>query len=133
MIIVLICVPINVLLQYLLCWNEATSLGFIGAAIATSATYCCLPILMCLYIAYVQGYERWGGFRVHYKLVKTFLRLGSHGVLAVCSEWWVFEIISLLSGLLGMEALAAQTIVLSTTSLNYMIPLGFSIAASTRV
>jgi MATE family multidrug resistance protein len=84
MVIVLLCVPINVVLQYLLCWNEYTSVGFVGAAIATSVTYCVLPVMMCLYISFYAG-ERWGGFRVHLNLVWTFLKLGVHGVLAVCS------------------------------------------------
>lgn len=51
----------------------------------------------------------------------------------ICSEWWAFEIVALLAGLLGNKTLAAQTIVLNTSSLAYMLPLGISVASSTRI
>lgn len=133
LVVTMICVPVNLTLQYFLCWNKNFGFGFIGAAVATSLTYCCLPVLLCSWVAYGDGGQRWAGFRVYTHLFKPLGSLGFSGALAVCSEWWVYEIISLLSGILGKTPLAAQTIVLSTTSLTFMIPLGFSIAASTRV
>jgi MATE family multidrug resistance protein len=51
----------------------------------------------------------------------------------ICSEWWAFEIVALLAGLLGNKTLAAQTIVLNTSTLAYMLPLGISVASSTRI
>ncbi|KAI8850279.1 hypothetical protein BC829DRAFT_389689 [Chytridium lagenaria] len=63
----------------------------------------------------------------------TFIKLGTPGIAMTASEWWAFEIVALASGLLGESYLAAQTIVLNTCSLTYMIPLGFGIAATTRI
>lgn len=51
----------------------------------------------------------------------------------LCSEWWAFEICALVAGLLGETALAGQTIVLQTSSLFYMVPMGISISASNRI
>lgn len=51
----------------------------------------------------------------------------------ICSEWWAFEIIALAAGLLGDNMLAAQTVVLNTCGLTYMIPLGVSIACTTKI
>jgi MATE family multidrug resistance protein len=45
---------------------------------------------------------------------------------------WAFEIVALAAGIVGHKELAAQTIVLNTCSLFYMMPLGLSIATSTR-
>lgn len=46
---------------------------------------------------------------------------------------WAFEVIALAAGILGESNLAAQTIVLNTCSLFFMIPFGFGVAATTRV
>ena len=53
--------------------------------------------------------------------------------LSFHSLGWAFEVVALLAGLIGTDALAAQTIVLNTSSLAYCLPLGISVAASTRI
>ena len=49
-----------------------------------------------------------------------------------CSEWWCFEIMAIAAGWIGNDALAAQSIILNTCGLSYMLPLGVSVAAGTR-
>ncbi|EOY04079.1 MATE efflux family protein isoform 1 [Theobroma cacao] len=53
----------------------------------------------------------------------------------VCLEWWSFELLVLLSGLLPISELETSvlSICLATTSLHYFIPYGVGAAASTRV
>ena len=46
---------------------------------------------------------------------------------------YVTEVVALLAGILGPDPLAAQSIVLNTSSLAYMLPLGISVASSTRI
>ena len=48
-------------------------------------------------------------------------------------EVWAFQIATLLAGRLGDGELAAHTVVLNLASLSFMVPLGISIAAVTRV
>jgi len=48
-------------------------------------------------------------------------------------EMWAFQIVSLWSGLLGEIELAAHSFVLNLASLSFMVPLGVSLAAVTRV
>jgi MATE family multidrug resistance protein len=136
LVVTLVATPINIFLQYLLVWSPY-QIGVKGAPIATSVTYTIILGLMILYIRFVEGYEAWGGWELKqvfdFKQIYTFLKLGIPGMFQICSEWWAFEVVALLAGLLGTDMLAAQTIVLNTASLFYMLPLGLSIASSTRV
>ncbi|CAK9249953.1 unnamed protein product [Sphagnum jensenii] len=51
----------------------------------------------------------------------------------VCSEWWAYEILTLLASQLGTYEVAAQTIIIQTASLTYMVPMGISIATASLV
>ncbi|TPX64592.1 hypothetical protein SpCBS45565_g05753 [Spizellomyces sp. 'palustris'] len=136
LVVIMIASPLNAFLQYLLVWSSM-GFGVIGAPIATSITYWCLPVLTGLYIKFVAGGESWGGWEWKEALdlpqIWEFLKLGLPCVAMTCSEWWAFEIVALAAGWIGDKELAAQTIVLNTCSLTYVIPLGISIAASTRI
>lgn len=48
----------------------------------------------------------------------------------LCFEWWLFEILAILAGLMSVEALAAEVIIVTIVSFMFMIPLGCSFAAS---
>ncbi|KAJ3329473.1 hypothetical protein HDU93_000913, partial [Gonapodya sp. JEL0774] len=64
---------------------------------------------------------------------KLFLALGVPGAVMVASEWWAYELTSLLSGHLGPHALAAHSVLTTTGSLTYMLPLGVAVAATNRI
>ncbi|KAF9333300.1 hypothetical protein BG006_003807 [Podila minutissima] len=132
--VLLICSPINVVLNYALVWNKYVGMGYIGAPIATSISYWNMLTLLLLYIRFVDGYAGWGGWtRDALTGWPAFLKLALPGVLMVCTEWWAFEVMSLAASYLGTVALAAQSIVVQTSGLLYTIPFGVSIAASNRV
>ncbi|KAJ3217060.1 hypothetical protein HK099_005616 [Clydaea vesicula] len=128
--------PLNAILQYLLVWGPL-NLGFIGAPLGLSITYIILPCFMVIYIRYFTKNSAWGGwdFAEAFNVfeIMELLKLGIPGVFMICTEWWAFEVIALIAGWFGEKSLAAQSIVLTTTSLAYMIPMGISIAASTRI
>ncbi|XP_055241927.1 multidrug and toxin extrusion protein 1 isoform X2 [Gorilla gorilla gorilla] len=63
----------------------------------------------------------------------SFLRLAVPSMLMLCMEWWAYEVGSFLSGILGMVELGAQSIVYELAIIVYMVPAGFSVAASVRV
>ncbi|XP_064135427.1 multidrug and toxin extrusion protein 1 [Loxodonta africana] len=63
----------------------------------------------------------------------SFLRLAIPSMLMLCIEWWAYEIGSFLSGIIGMVELGAQSVVYELAIVVYMIPTGFSVAASVRV
>ncbi|CAM0911746.1 unnamed protein product [Alopecurus aequalis] len=63
------------------------------------------------------------------------LRLSVHSCMSVCLEWWWYEIMVLLCGVLAdpKAAVAAMGILIQTTSLVYIFPHSLGCAVSTRV
>jgi MATE family multidrug resistance protein len=48
----------------------------------------------------------------------------------LCFEWWCFELLAIFSGLMSVEALAAEVIIVNIVTFIFMIPLGISYSAS---
>ena len=65
--------------------------------------------------------------------VKEYLGLAFAGMFSFCGEWWVLEIITIFSGILGEYQLAAHVIIAQMENLLFMIPLGISVAGASRV
>ncbi|NXE87238.1 S47A2 protein, partial [Menura novaehollandiae] len=63
----------------------------------------------------------------------SFIWLAVPSMVMMCVEWWAFEIGSFLAGLLSVVELGAQSILYELSCAAYMVPLGFSVAASVRV
>ncbi|TVU04700.1 hypothetical protein EJB05_47831, partial [Eragrostis curvula] len=66
---------------------------------------------------------------------RKLARLSVHSCMSVCLEWWWYEIMVLLCGVLAdpKAAVAAMGILIQTTSLLYIFPHSLSCAVSTRV
>lgn len=130
--VILIGAPVNAMLQWLLVWK--LKLGFIGAPISVVLTRTLLPILLVLYTKLFDGSECWGGFS---KRALTnwwvMIRLAIPGMIMVEAEWLAFEIMTVISSRFGTEYLAAQSILITLTTISYQILFPVSIAASTRV
>jgi multidrug resistance protein, MATE family len=62
-----------------------------------------------------------------------FIKLGLPGTVMLCSEWWAYEILTIFASLLGTAQVAAQTIILQTASLAFMVPLGVGVACGSLV
>lgn len=82
------------------------------------------PLLTITSNSSPQG-EDWG----------ILLRLAIPSCLAVCLEWWWYELMTLAAGYLqnAEAALATSAIVIQTTSLLYTLPSALSASISTRV
>lgn len=130
--ILIIASPINVFLHWLLVWR--VGLGFVGAPIAAIITQNLLPVLLILYVRFVDGTQCWGGFSKRaFSNWRIIIRLALPGMIMVEAEWLAFEIITVLASRFGTEYLAAQSVLSTLTSISYQIPFPLSIAASTRV
>ena len=68
-----------------------------------------------------------------FKTIHVFLKLAIPGIFMNCAEWWAYEIAVFISGSFGVDALAAMTLMMNVWIVIYMVPLGISIAATTRV
>ena len=114
-------------------------LGYVGAGLATSWSN---GVVLCLNVLYASrfkkdepGRETWPGFSVSAATTewRPFLRLALPGILMM-SEWWASEANILLAGLLPDPEynVAAVSIFQVTNALAFMVPVGFSVAVSTR-
>ncbi|XP_010616447.1 multidrug and toxin extrusion protein 1 isoform X1 [Fukomys damarensis] len=110
-------------------------LGVTGSALANSISQFTLALLLFLYIFGRKLHEAtWGGWSLEcLQDWASFLNLAIPSMFMLCIEWWAYEIGSFLSGILGTVELGAQSIVYELGVIVYMVPAGFSVAASVRV
>lgn len=132
MYILLICAPLNAFLNWLFVWHLGW--GFVGAPIAVTITENILPIMLFLYVRFIDGYQCWGGFdRRALKNWTPMIKLALPGLIMVLAEFLAFEVLTLSSSWLGETELAAQSVLGSITGITFQIPFPMSVAASTRI
>lgn len=135
--VLLVCAPLNALMNYLLVWDSHIGLGFIGAPLSVVATNWIMCFMLLGYTLYVNGYQclpQQSLFHASYfRNWQRMIKLSIPGVLMVEAEWLAFEIITFTASTFGTDALAAQSIVSTTCVLLYQVPFALSIAASTRI
>lgn len=127
---------VNVVANYTLIFGHFgfPALGVVGSAIATSLSRWAL--LVGLVIAgwptvrrYLDGERPW----VRPRILGELLRLGAPIGLQISLEMWFFATVALMMGQLGARELAAHQVSLSLVALSFMVPLGISGAAATRI
>ncbi|KAJ4952062.1 hypothetical protein NE237_028894 [Protea cynaroides] len=128
---ILLHIPINYLLVSVL------NLGMKGVALSGAWTNFNLVGSLIIYV-YISGvYKKtWGGIsRKCLKGWKALLNLAIPSCISVCLEWWWYEIMILLCGLLSnpRATVASMGILIQTTSLIYIFPSSLSFSVSTRV
>ncbi len=113
------------------------ALGVAGAGLATSIVEACMLLAMVSLVRAARlergAWTGWSRAALERSGFARILGLGAPVGLALGLEVWAFQLATLGAGRLGQDALAAHTIVLSLASVTFMVPLGFAIAASTRV
>ena len=112
-------------------------LGIKGVALSGVWTSFNLVGLLIMYIAISGVYERtWEGISMEcFKEWKTLLNLAVPSCISLCLEWWWYEIMVLLCGLLQnpKATVASMGILIQTTALIYIFPSSLSFSLSTRV
>lgn len=113
------------------------NLGTKGVALSGVWTNFILVGSLIIYIL-VSGVHKktWGGFSVEcFKEWKILLNLAIPSCISVCLEWWWYEIMILLCGLLlnPRATVASMGILIQTTALIYIFPSSLSFSVSTRV
>ncbi|KAE8733950.1 hypothetical protein F3Y22_tig00000916pilonHSYRG00390 [Hibiscus syriacus] len=132
MLSILLHIPINYLLVSYL------KLGIKGVALSGVWTNFILVASLIIYILYFGVHKKtWGGFSVVkcFKEWKSLLNLAIPSCISVCLEWWWYEIMILLCGLLlnPKASVASMGILIQTTALIYIFPSSLSFGVSTRV
>lgn len=135
----MLCSGATTLLHLLVCWALVfkSGLGSKGAALANAVSYWINVLLLALYVKLSPSCKKtWTGFsREALRDIPGFVKLALPSAVMVCLEFWSFEFLVLMSGLLPNPKLETSvlSISLSTASMVYMIPFGLGAAASTRV
>ena len=57
--------------------------------------------------------------------LSEYMELGVPSALMLCLEWWVFEIMILMAGFIGVDEQASQFLVIQITDLLLMVAFGF--------
>ncbi|KAK7398997.1 hypothetical protein VNO78_10172 [Psophocarpus tetragonolobus] len=106
-------------------------LGLPGVAIASAASN--LSIL--LFLLSLTGFHCCLPSSDSFTCWNSLLRLAAPSCISVCLEWWWYEIIIILCGLLldPTATVASMGILIQTTSLIYVFPSSLGFAVSTRV
>ncbi|KAK0600388.1 hypothetical protein LWI29_014469 [Acer saccharum] len=114
-----------------------TSLGFKGAPLAASVSLCISMLLLAVYVICSKRFgPTWQGFSFEsFSFILANLKLALPSAAMVCLEYWAFEILVLLAGLMPNSELTTSLIAMcvNTEAITYTITYGLSAAASTRV
>ncbi|KAJ0039118.1 hypothetical protein Pint_22183 [Pistacia integerrima] len=135
----LICSAITAFLHILVCWGLVFKSGLEskGAALAITISNWFNVFLLAMYIKFSQAFMKtWTGFsREALHDIVSFLRLALPSAIMICFEYWSFDMVVLLSGLLPNPKLETSvlSISLNTCWMVYMISVGLGGAISTRV
>ncbi|XP_057446303.1 protein DETOXIFICATION 49-like [Lotus japonicus] len=113
------------------------NLGIKGVALSGVWTNFNLVASLIIYIVFSGTHKKtWGGFSFEcFTNWKILLNLAIPSCISVCLEWWWYEIMILLCGLLinPKATVASMGILIQTTSLLYIFPSSLSFSVSTRV
>lgn len=124
--------PINYVLVTVL------GLGIKGVAFASVLANLNLLLFLLAYILFKGVHRRTGGFSLSGESFRGWgelISLALPSCVSVCLEWWWYEIMILLCGLLvnPQATVASMGILIQTTSLIYIFPSSLSSGVSTRV
>ena len=129
----------NVVLNWALVFGHLglPPLGAVGAGIATSLVR--LFMLVCLLWLFLRerltagAWTPWSRAAISPRGLWEVLRFGLPIGVQLGLEVWAFSAATLMAGRLGTLEAAAHGVVLNMASLSFMLPLGVSLAAVTRV
>lgn len=124
-------VPINyVLVSYL-------GYGIKGVALASGLNTMIINVGLVLYLMYSsKALKPWSGLSLEcLKGWSRLVALAAPSAASVCLEWWWYEVMLILCGLLGdpQASVAAMGVLIQTTGLIYVLPSSLSIGISIRV
>ncbi|XP_004488731.1 protein DETOXIFICATION 19-like isoform X1 [Cicer arietinum] len=116
---------------------QLTGLSFIGGPIAASISLWIAMILLSSYVMYAKEFKNtWRGFSMQsFHYLFTNMKLALPSAAMVCLEYWAFEVLVFLAGLMPDSQITTSLIAIcaNTEFIAYMITYGLSAAASTRV
>lgn len=137
--VALIANVVNAALNWVLVFGNlgAPALGAVGSGMSTAAVQLAMPFMTWAWIhrarLHAGAWVPWSRAAIDPQGLLRILRIGVPVALALLLEMWTFQVATLWAGHLGQVPLAAHSIVLNMSSISFMVPLGISLAAVTRV
>lgn len=134
MMITLLCLPINVVFNYLLIFGKFgfPELGGVGAGYASSITYWLITFIAIGVIKGVQPFSHYNVFRRLYKISlsewKAILKIGVPIGFSIFFETSIFSAVTLLMSTFDTITIASHQAALNFASFVYMVPLSMSMA-----
>ncbi|KAG6616194.1 Multidrug/Oligosaccharidyl-lipid/Polysaccharide (MOP) Flippase transporter [Phytophthora cinnamomi] len=128
---------VNVVTGYVLTYY--TPMGFEGIALSRSLGNITLPLLLIPYFYYHPHHltQWWSGWNLKEAIahVGLFLKLGVSGALMMTMEWWAFELLTLMAGVLpnAVVSMSAHSVLVNINSIIYMVFAGLAVAVNIRV
>ncbi|XP_031265297.1 protein DETOXIFICATION 12-like isoform X1 [Pistacia vera] len=122
-----------------LCWVLVfkSGLGNLGGALAIGISYWLNVIFLGIYMKFSSACAKTRApiSMDVFRGIGEFFRFAIPSAVMICLEWWSFELLILMSGLLPNPELETSvlSVCLNTISTLYTIPYGLSAAVSTRV
>ncbi|XP_061606784.1 multidrug and toxin extrusion protein 1-like isoform X3 [Phyllopteryx taeniolatus] len=124
------CNVFNAIINYV--FLGVLELGVAGSAAANTISQYSLMVFLFVYMN-ARGLHKatWDGWSLDsLREWGPFLRLAVPSMLMMCLEWWLYEIASILAGLISEVELGAESILYQLAVMVFMLPTGFSVAAS---
>jgi len=113
------------------------ALGLIGAAVSESVTFFLLVVGLALTIRglglHDGAWRRWQSDSFAWYGLAQTARIGFPIGMQIAFEAWAFSVATFMAGWLGRDAVGSHQIVLNLAALAFMVPLGVSQGAATRV
>ncbi|KAK3189566.1 hypothetical protein Dsin_029127 [Dipteronia sinensis] len=134
-----LCSCVTLCLHIPLCWAMVfkSGLGNIGAALSIGISYWLNVIFLGIYMYFSPACAKTRG-PISMELfhgIGEFFKFAIPSALMICLEYWSFELLILMSGLLPNPQLETSvlSVCLNTVAVFYTIPFGLGAAVSTRV
>jgi MATE family multidrug resistance protein len=130
---------LHVPLNWLLIFGHlgAPALGLVGAGLASSVMTAFLVVALTLWVRVFElhrgAWRPWDRESFAGRGLLQMLRLGVPVGAQISLEVCAFSLATMMAGWLGTAAVASHQIVLNMAALSFMVPLGVSQAAATRV
>ncbi len=110
--------------------------SYLGAAVAKTCTNLLSLVLLVAYVLYSGCCNKTlCKFELDKVLKdwKPFIALAIPSALMTCLDWWAYEIMNLMAGIIGSNELSANVALVQFNMLFYMVPVGLGTSACTFV
>jgi MATE family multidrug resistance protein len=139
MIVAIVANLVNVAANWALIFGHLglPELGIVGAGLATSCTRIFMAVVLAAWLIHADlargGWVPWARESFSPRGLGEIVGHGWPIGVQFALEVWAFQTATLVAGRIGEAELAAHTVVLNVASVSFMIPMGISLGAVTRV